>query len=55
MAQGTRQLSIRAGAMEEALRLMGEDVDAARDIAQQLADRYAELKRIVEMADDVPD
>ncbi len=51
MAKGTRQLSIRAGALNETLRLMGEDVDAARDIAQQLTDRYREMKALVEAAE----
>lgn len=50
-----RRLGIRAAAIEETLRLMAEDVDAVKGIAEQLGDRYAELKRLVEMADDVPD
>jgi hypothetical protein len=51
-----RMLSIRASALAETIRLMGEDVDAARGIAEQLGDRYRELKALVVAAEhDVPD
>lgn len=47
----TRRLGIRAEALAETLRMMGDDVGAAKDIIQQLADRYAELKLMVEDAE----
>ncbi len=50
-----RMLSIRASALAETIRLMGEDLDAARGIVEQLGDRYRELRTLTETADGVPD
>ena len=51
-----KMLSIRASALAETLRMMGEDVDAARGIVEQFGDRFAELRALVEASpDDLPD